>query len=1188
MINSETTAFVAFTSSDKQTHVNSYNRNDNNLLSKLTISLVPIYKKCNPSFKSIQILPQRLLTNPAEGVFNNGLDNEECYLICRVHDRITSNKVYSNTADHKRTFIILDSLGTGTFGQVFRCQIEDSKEIVAVKIIKNKPAYYTQGLLEIKILKMLNQVHDPNDSKHIVRLLDSFEYQSHLCLVFELLSMSLLDVLTQNQYRGLPLSVVQRFTKQIVTALVILEESNVIHCDLKPENILLSPPKSNRSSQNNNNKSINENNQIIKQSESSSNRNSDSNENNSTIDESQIVTENNRDSFKSNDDNNNNDSNINSDGIQLKSSPSSEYSMKRSSISSDIKVIDFGSACFEGKSVYSYIQSRFYRSPEVLLGIPYNGAIDMWSLACVCAEMYLGLPLFPGVSQHNQLSRIIDMLGMPPDFVIEGKNGAKYFILNNQKTENYQVSNIPTKYRFKTAEEYAFETKTEVPILRKYLRYNRLDEVVLKCPLPNKSKLTPEQKTIEMNRRRCFLDFLLGLLNLNPFERWTPKQAIQHPFITNMPYTATFQPPVDLKAKERKLMYSIHPQPNVPRSNAAPLKNDDMTSLLLNRPPSNFSSGQNNTSNFVPLTHQHRRQSEPFKPLNKELQSSEEAAHFSNKPVLKRGNPVHINSSNNEKSNVSNVSVDNHLNKGTIPSAGEKQNKSNTTQTHKTGTPKSKGIPPIQPNQQSQNEQQSSSLNSSYMNTSNQQIHPTQYVNNQQQPITSPPQHQSMMSQQSLLYSPSGNLGMIPMLPAPHHQLMHPGAAMLPPPVTIGGNINYSYNDYSFQQNNIAPSLPINNNNNNQQPHIGSYPIPTANHSYNVPVAAAQQQSYSMYGNSYNNMAYQNNQMSGSMYSMGSSFSGGAFGSVDGDMIISEFGFALTRPELDEQRLMMSQNPSMIPASNYGTQKAHSVSNASLMQHFMPYHGDQMHTVPLGTSPNDAYFQQQYIYYQQMQAMQDQQQLQQQQQQQHQQQLQQIQYQQHLSKSFEAQQYAMGVTANRNKHNNNTSNNHNKQTHNYQHNNNSNKMSNSYDRHNQSSVIVNSNLSHQLSPSSVKDTSQHVKRNDRGDSSTENNRDNNNEHSKVDGNLSNNTNSKSSPNKNRPHKLSNQESQNYIDESTIEENQFYDNNNEQNQHVNDMKVSVSNSSANKKRNSGTSESIVDALADWDPFFAADD
>ena len=61
--------------------------------------------------------------------------------------------------------------------------------------------------------------------------------------------------------------------------------------------------------------------------------------------------------------------------------------------------------------MYTYIQSRFYRSPEVLLGMPYTTAIDMWSLGCIAVELFLGLPLFPGTSEYNQLTRIIEMLG---------------------------------------------------------------------------------------------------------------------------------------------------------------------------------------------------------------------------------------------------------------------------------------------------------------------------------------------------------------------------------------------------------------------------------------------------------------------------------------------------------------------------------------------------------------------------------------------------------------------------------------------------------------------------------------------------------------------------------------------------------------------------------------------------------
>jgi serine/threonine protein kinase len=99
-----------------------------------------------------------------------------------------------------------------------------------------------------------------------------------------------------------------------------------------------------------------------------------------------------------------------------------------------IKVIDFGSACHEYSTVYTYIQSRFYRSPEVLLGLPYSTAIDMWSLGCIAVELFLGLPLFPGTSEYNQLSRIIDTLGLvftllPSPFSLKSEHLLTFVIL---------------------------------------------------------------------------------------------------------------------------------------------------------------------------------------------------------------------------------------------------------------------------------------------------------------------------------------------------------------------------------------------------------------------------------------------------------------------------------------------------------------------------------------------------------------------------------------------------------------------------------------------------------------------------------------------------------------------------------------------------------------------------------------
>lgn len=74
---------------------------------------------------------------------------------------------------------------------------------------------------------------------------------------------------------------------------------------------------------------------------------------------------------------------------------------------SGIKIIDFGSSCFSHQRMYSYIQSRFYRAPEIIIGIPYTTAIDMWSFGCILIELYTGVPIFPGESEQEQLALIM-------------------------------------------------------------------------------------------------------------------------------------------------------------------------------------------------------------------------------------------------------------------------------------------------------------------------------------------------------------------------------------------------------------------------------------------------------------------------------------------------------------------------------------------------------------------------------------------------------------------------------------------------------------------------------------------------------------------------------------------------------------------------------------------------------------
>ncbi|KAI1485903.1 kinase-like protein [Biscogniauxia mediterranea] len=417
-------------------------------LQALTVHLPATYRICNPNFKyESSRNPRRVLTKPSKGTKNDGYDNEDSDYILYVNDILGSEE-----AGHKNRYLILDVLGQGTFGQVVKCQNLKTQEVVAVKVIKNRTAYFNQSMMEVSVLDLLNTKLDKNDDHHLLRLKDTFIHRQHLCLVFELLSVNLYELIKQNQFRGLSTTLVRVFAQQLLNGLALLNKARLIHCDLKPENILL--------------KNL----------------------------ESPII-----------------------------------------------KIIDFGSACDERQTVYTYIQSRFYRSPEVLLGLPYSSAIDMWSLGCIVVELFLGLPLFPGSSEYNQVSRIVEMLGNPPNWMIEvGKQAGDFF-------EKRQDEFGRKTYHLKSMEQYSRERGTKEQPSKKYFQANTLPDIIKSYPMPRKNMKQSEIDR-EMNNRVAFIDFVRGLLTISPLERWSPQQAKLHPFITQQKYTGPFVPPMNLKS----------------------------------------------------------------------------------------------------------------------------------------------------------------------------------------------------------------------------------------------------------------------------------------------------------------------------------------------------------------------------------------------------------------------------------------------------------------------------------------------------------------------------------------------------------------------------------------------------------------------------------------------------------------
>ncbi|XP_035765151.1 homeodomain-interacting protein kinase 2 [Neolamprologus brichardi] len=136
-----------------------------------------------------------------------------------------------------------------------------------------------------------------------------------------------------------------------------------------------------------------------------------------------------------------------------------------------VKVIDFGSASHVSKAVCStYLQSRYYRAPEIILGLPFCEAIDMWSLGCVIAELFLGWPLYPGASEYDQIRYISQTQGLPAEYLLSaGTKTSRFF--NRGPDSSYPL------WRLKTPAEHEAEMGIKSKEARKYI-FNCLDDMM--------------------------------------------------------------------------------------------------------------------------------------------------------------------------------------------------------------------------------------------------------------------------------------------------------------------------------------------------------------------------------------------------------------------------------------------------------------------------------------------------------------------------------------------------------------------------------------------------------------------------------------------------------------------------------------------------------------------------------------
>ncbi|XP_072369063.1 homeodomain-interacting protein kinase 4-like [Scyliorhinus torazame] len=341
--------------------------------------------------------------------------------------------MYSDTD----VYDVIAILGKGTFGEVTKCWKRASGHFVAIKIIRNYT--FRKGVIkcELKMLRMLGSVD--SDRFHIVRFFESFNDDTKLCLVFELLEQSLYEYQKDNSFLPLPIRHIRSITKQLLIALQKLKELSIVHTDIKPENIML-------------------------------------------VEQAQFP-------FK-------------------------------------VKVIDFGSACIlsEIQQIKGpYIQSRFYRSPEILLGLPFCEKLDMWSLGCVMAELHLGWPLYPGTNEYDQIRYIVEMQGLPSDHLLEVASKTHHFFKKaRQPNSTYQ-------WTLKTVDEYQAETMVQ-PLETRTKTMHSLDHLV--AINSSKTMFPDRELKAELFDQQTMVALIKKILTFDPGQRIAPNVAIKHPFLT--------------------------------------------------------------------------------------------------------------------------------------------------------------------------------------------------------------------------------------------------------------------------------------------------------------------------------------------------------------------------------------------------------------------------------------------------------------------------------------------------------------------------------------------------------------------------------------------------------------------------------------------------------------------------------
>uniref|UniRef100_A0A8C7WXR6 non-specific serine/threonine protein kinase n=1 Tax=Oryzias sinensis TaxID=183150 RepID=A0A8C7WXR6_9TELE len=348
---------------------------------------------------------------------------------------------------------VIRKLGWGHFSTVWLCWDIQVKNFVAMKVVKSAQHYTETALDEIKLLRCVRE-SDPGDPNKdmVVQLIDDFKISGvngiHVCMVFEVLGHHLLKWIIKSNYQGLPLQCVKSIIRQVLQGLDYLHSKcKIIHTDIKPENILM------------------------------------------CVDDAFVR----RMAMEATE--------WQKAGAPPPSGSAGDalhHSYPQNADSIRVKIADLGNACWVHKHFTEDIQTRQYRSIEVLIGAGYSTPADIWSTACMAFELATGDYLFEPHSgedysrDEDHIALITELLGKVPRKVIAAGKYSREF----------------------------FSKKGDLRHITKLKPWSLFDVLV------EKYGWSPEDAS-------QFTQFLLPMLEMVPEKRASASECLNHPWINS-------------------------------------------------------------------------------------------------------------------------------------------------------------------------------------------------------------------------------------------------------------------------------------------------------------------------------------------------------------------------------------------------------------------------------------------------------------------------------------------------------------------------------------------------------------------------------------------------------------------------------------------------------------------------------